>query len=295
MAPSKDTPSEDQQGLRRSTRSTRGQPNQFLQANYLVGDEASRPAAVPKRRRPASSPSPAASLPKTKSGRVSSSLSSPSAAAPTRPKPNKRRLANNPGAMVDEKGETSSSSAPAMPKRSSIIYDTIHVVTSAPSQSSVPVAAPQVGSPHLFQQPSGVMQGQQQSYVPPQNAFGPAGHQPPARDANDHQLDPFAANAMILDMDSLFSDQGVASNQQQADPLEAMQQSGGFDQLYDGLQMEFEMGDPDTQMTDAMSQYRHNMDRLTEKDCLAAQEESINDEQLDEIWDQFVNHNPSLN
>ncbi|KAM0561510.1 hypothetical protein ACHAPJ_003393 [Fusarium lateritium] len=295
MAPSKNTSSEDQQGLRRSTRSTRGQPNQFLQAHYLVGDEASRPAAAPKRRRPASTPSPAASVPKNKNGRASSSSSSPSAAASTRPKPKKRRLANNPASMVDEKGEASSPSAPAMPNRNSIIYDTIHVVTSAPSQSIVPAAAPHLGSPQLFQQPSGAMQEQQQSYVPPQNAFGPAGDQPPARDANGHQVDPFAANTMILDMDPLFGDQGVASHQQQADPLEAMQQSGEFDQLYDGLQMEFDMGDPDAQMTDAMSQYRQNMDRLTEKDRLAAQEEPINNEQLDEIWDQFVNHNSSLN
>ncbi|KAF4963327.1 hypothetical protein FSARC_8658 [Fusarium sarcochroum] len=292
MAPSKDTLSDDQQGLRRSTRSTRGQPNQFLQANYLLGDEASRPApAAPKRRRPASSPSPAASLPENENGKASS----PSAAAATRPKPKRRRLANSPGDMASEKGEASSSSAPAVPKRNSIIFDTIHVVTSAPSQSNVLAAAPRLGSPQLFQQPSGAKQGQQQSYVPPQNAFGPAGGQPPARDANGHQIDPCAANAMIMDLDPLFGDQGAALNQQQADPLEAMQQSGEFDQLYDGLQMWFNMGDPDAQVIDAMSQYRQNMDRLAEEDRLAAQEEPIDNEQLDEMWDQFVNHNPSLN
>ncbi|KAM0348649.1 hypothetical protein ACHAPU_004084 [Fusarium lateritium] len=48
---SKTNSGKSQQVLRRSTRSTRGQLDPFLQANYLVGEAAGRASSAPRRRR----------------------------------------------------------------------------------------------------------------------------------------------------------------------------------------------------------------------------------------------------
>ncbi|KAM0249793.1 hypothetical protein ACHAP5_002662 [Fusarium lateritium] len=261
--------SKDQQVLRRSTRSTRGQRNAFLQANYVMGSAATHPAPAPKRRRAARNP-PASGSAANGDDEEEEDEDEPVLATA---RPRKARRVDSVAAQAND-GED--------------IQDCIHVAAQVAQPNRFQQPAPQQQQAFLQQVPAQQAHPlspiQMQQVAPQAPAHQPAGlqsmpmmphmvpghiahgNQPSLRTANGQLVDKSALNSWILDNDPLFRSfpQGSA------------------------------MVDQDDQEVDAVEQYRLNMDERVEEARLIAENESVEaaaDE--DALFDLFINANPN--
>ncbi|WZH47899.1 hypothetical protein QYS62_009062 [Fusarium acuminatum] len=233
--------SKNQQVRRRSTRSTRGQPDPFLQAHYVMGEEATRPSPAPRRRR-AARKTPASG---SASNRDENEEEDEDELAPAAARPKKvRRVDSVVAAQANEDED---------------MQDCIHVATQVPQPNPFQQPAPQQQQAFLQQmqhvapqapahqsaelQPAQMMP----QMVPGHIAYGNNGNQPALRTANGQLVDIFELNSMVLDDDPLFDSfpQGLA------------------------------MADQDDQEVDVMEQYRLTMDQDLAEARLIAEREQL--------------------
>ncbi|KAM0264216.1 hypothetical protein ACHAPA_008400 [Fusarium lateritium] len=264
--------SKDQQVLRRSTRSTRGQRNAFLQANYVMGAAATHPAPAPKRRRAARNPPASGSAANDDDEEEGDEYEPVLATA----RPRKARRVDSVAAQANDDED---------------IQDCIHVAAQvaqpnrfqqpAPQQQQaflqkVPAQQAQPLSPIQMQQVAPQAPAYQPAalqpmpmmpqMVPGHIAYGNNGNQPSLRTANGQLVDNFALNSWILDNDPLFSSSPQGSA----------------------------MVDQDDQEVDEIEQYRLNTDeRLEEARLIAENELAEAAANEDALFDLFINPNPN--
>jgi hypothetical protein len=149
----------NQQVPRRSTRSTRGQPDPFLQANYVMGEAATRPALAPKRSRAARNAPVSGSA--ANGGDEEEEEDEP---APAAAKPRKVRHVDSVTAQANDDED---------------IQDCIHVAAQVPQPNPFQQPAPQ--QQHAFLQQVPVQQAQPVSPIQMQQVAPQApAHQPAA-------------------------------------------------------------------------------------------------------------------
>ncbi|KIL86739.1 hypothetical protein FAVG1_09995 [Fusarium avenaceum] len=250
--------SKNKQIRRRSTRSTRGQPDPFLQAHYVMGEAATRPPAARRRRRAARSNTPASGS-----------------------------AANRDDEEEEEEVEDGDED----------MQDCIHVAAQVPQPNPFQKPAPQQQQafpqqvPAQQAQPASPIQMQQAApqapvhqpavlqpaemmpqMVPGHIAYGNNGNQPALRTANGQLVDNFELNSMILDDDPLFNSfpQGPAMADQDEHEIDVMQQYR--------LNMDRDL---------AEARLIAEREKLAEKELAEA---AANDNAM---FDQFINFNPN--
>ncbi|KAF5020364.1 hypothetical protein F66182_7613 [Fusarium sp. NRRL 66182] len=302
----------DQQRLRRSTRTNRGQAPAFLQRNYAVGEAASRPSPGSRRRR------------RRRRTIASRSLGRNRVLASSGSGPKRRRVGKGPASETssgddDEEAEEEEEEE----EEEELILDTIVVATSAPrghSRATLPQQQMASPSPQKTHQPQSLSPFQRESACPnsshaqsaQQGQFMLLGGHLSLNSANSQLVDSSVVNEMILDEDPLFDGFGEQQRQsgesteldddiqREFDQLDCDMQrefdqvrygiESEFEQLADDMRMEFDMDDPDVEFASAMSQYMDNMDRIVMEDHRAWQEEELMSvDEMEELWDNFMN------
>ncbi|CAG1959668.1 unnamed protein product [Fusarium graminearum] len=228
----------NQQGLRRSTRSNLGKPGPSLINGYLTGDAAARPALRPKRR-------------------VGESAA-----------------VND----EDDDGDEVASSTSSKPRKNSIVLDCIHVNLSSdmqrpssPMGQTVPAQAGSLTQQHHMVSPSAPIHPSAPSPLPPsppqqvKQPPGPSRDESPPRDSDAQNADGVDADAMDLDMylkldpqdDEYLADAGPSPK---APPKPAKV-----------VDLDIDMGGLGDEFAEVMQLYRQNSDEKIFKDRLAAQ------------------------
>ncbi|KAF5689184.1 hypothetical protein FCIRC_1514 [Fusarium circinatum] len=299
---SPETPAEtspnEQQGLRRSSRSTRGQlsQNRFLLQHFVIGEEASRPIPGPGRRRAIAKPKP-----DHDNGSGLLAQSAPTASNNSR-RPGRRSLSNNPS---DFESHEETPAALVSPRRSSVpaacplpapiqhIGDRRRSASPpqlasanmrdrqdpVPQQQTVPAFPWQPALQYGFQwSPQYQASGQQQmpfftmSAQPGQMAPPQLFEQQPQESASD------APGVFVKPADLMLNLQGLMNPQANNIPKTEIPQFA--------------------ELVDSYNKIHEERRVQEERDCLAAQEgkdkqkaaeaEELSQEEMDALWDQFM-------
>jgi hypothetical protein len=272
--------SKNQQVPRRSTRSTRGQLDPFLQANYVMGEAATRPSPAPKRRRAARNTPASGSA--ANADDEEEEYEDEGEPAPAAARPRKVRRVDSVAAQAndDEDMQDCIHVAPRAPQLNLFQQPApqqqqafLQQVPAQQAQPVSPIQMQQVAPQAPAHQPAALQPAQMMpQMVPGHPPYGNNGNQPSMRTPNGQLVDNSELNSWILDNDPLF------------------------DSFSHGLAM----ADQDDQEVDAMEQYRLNIDKRLAEARLIAEREQIAEEELaeaaaneDALFDQFINMNPN--
>ncbi|KAF9767287.1 hypothetical protein IL306_000152 [Fusarium sp. DS 682] len=295
------TPTSDQQGLRRSSRSTRGQLKQdhFLLQNYVVGEEATRPTPGPRRRRTLQKPaaddedeldSPTASnevrRPKKQShndspAELGSHEDTPATSAATVASGSHRRNSAPASHLSPSSRRTASSRQMAPLHQGTSLSMNVHqgqqTMSAFPQQQAFQ-AEPQQMAPQLAQhapQFQAMPQGQNLPLPEPVQSGQVVSRQqlqqqPPASASNAPGAHIHPADVM-LDPEDLFDPQ-ISSILSSGIPHQPQ-----FNALYNAIH------------EDRRAQEERSRLAAQEEQAKAADAEVVDQEMIDALWDQFIN------
>lgn len=246
----------NQQIRRRSTRSTRGQPDPFLQAHYVMGEAANRPLPARRRRRAARNNTPA------------------SGSAVNRDDEEEEEEDGDEGMQdcihVAAQVPQPNPFQQLAPQQQQVFPQQVPAQQAQPAS---PIQMQQAAPQAPVHQPAALQPAQMMpQMVPGHIAYGNNGNQPALRTANGQLVDNFELNSMILDDDPLFNSfpQGPAMADQDGQEVDVMEQ----------YRLTMDQGLAEARLIAEREQ-------LVEKELAEA---AANDNAM---FDQFINFNPN--